>query len=94
MDRMTARGMWLAAALAVTAGVAACGSDGGGGGGAWRPGQPLTIDVDGTFPSGTAVRDAYGGTTATVNASGEVTVTPGPEGLVLLDAALARQGSA
>ncbi|MBI5067730.1 MAG: alpha-amylase [Deltaproteobacteria bacterium] len=53
--------------------------------GPWRPGQPLTLDVSSTFPAGTVLRDAYGGTTATVAASGTVTFDPGAGGLLLLE---------
>jgi alpha-amylase len=53
----------------------------------YQPGQPVTVDVTGYFAPGSAVHDAYGGTTALVSTSGTVTVTPGTEGLVLLEAA-------
>ena len=75
----------LAASLA--GGGAACGSSSSSPPPPWTPGQPLTVDVGTTFPAGTAVRDAYGGATATVAANGTVTVTPDPAGVVLLERA-------
>ena len=44
-----------------------------------------TLNVDGAFSPGTVVRDQYGGSTATVSASGSVTLTPDPNGVVLLE---------
>ena len=61
---------------------AACSSSSGG---AWKPGDPLTLDVSNTFPAGTALRDQYSGKTASVGANGSVTVTPDPRGVVLLE---------
>ncbi|MGZ6142390.1 MAG: alpha-amylase [Myxococcales bacterium] len=52
---------------------------------AWKPGQPLTLNVSGAFAAGTAVRDQYGGGTATVKGDGTITVTPDPNGVVLLE---------
>ena len=52
---------------------------------AWHPGQPLAIDVGGVFPAGTAVHEAYGGGKASVSSAGTVTLTPGAEGVVLLE---------
>ena len=66
----------LAAALA-----AACGSTPA----PWKPGQPLTLNVGSAFPAGTTVVDQYTGATATVSASGSVTVTPEANGVVLLE---------
>jgi alpha-amylase len=51
----------------------------------WTPGQPLTLEVGATFPAGTVVRDAYGGTTATVTSSGQITLTPDAAGVLLLE---------
>jgi len=53
----------------------------------YQPGQPVTIDVTGYFTPGTAVQDAYTGTNALVSAGGTVQVTPGTEGVVLLEKA-------
>jgi len=52
---------------------------------AWQPGQPLTLDVSSAFPANTALRDAYGGGTATVKSDGTVTLTPDANGVVLLE---------
>jgi alpha-amylase len=51
----------------------------------YRPGDPLALDVGAVFPAGTALREAYTGAPATVDASGRVTVTPDPAGVVLLE---------
>jgi alpha-amylase len=51
----------------------------------WQPGQPLTLDVSGAFAAGTALRDRYGGSSATVSPSGSVTLTPDAAGVVLLE---------
>ena len=45
----------------------------------------VTLKVDGAFPDGTALRDAYGGATAKVK-GGTVTLTPHARGVVLLEA--------
>ena len=55
----------------------------------YQPGQPLTVDVTGYFAPGASVRDAYSGANVLVSAGGTVTVTPAPEGLVLLEPATA-----
>lgn len=47
----------------------------------------LTITVGSVFPAGTAVRDAYSGQAATVDAAGKVSLEPGPGGVVLLERA-------
>jgi alpha-amylase len=70
--------------ILLVAGQAACGSSSSTPA-PWAPGQPLTLDVGATFPAGTVVRDAYGGTTATVTANGTVTLTPDAAGVVLLE---------
>lgn len=66
-------------------------NDGGVSDGSARPdsGPPasLTITVGSVFPAGTAVRDAYSGGTATVDATGKVNIEPGPAGVVLLERA-------
>jgi alpha-amylase len=49
------------------------------------PGGPVTVTVGSAFPAGTAVRDQYGGATATVASDGTVTMTPGASGVVLLE---------
>lgn len=61
--------------------LAACGGSSGGS----KPPSTVTLDVSAYFPAGTVVRDAYGDTTTTVSPSGTVTVTPAPEGVVLLE---------
>jgi alpha-amylase len=72
-----------AARLVLLVALAGCG---GGGGGGWAPGQPLTLDVSTTFPAGTVVRDAYSGQSATVDASGKVTMpTSTTAGVLLLE---------
>jgi alpha-amylase len=70
------------AVLSVCAGasVTACG-----GTNSYSPGGPLTLDVSAAFPAGTVVRDQYSGASATVGASGSVTITPDANGVVLLE---------
>lgn len=87
MTRTPHRGSFLAALLCAAAW--SCSSSRGGAG-PYRPGEPLTVDVSGVFPAGATLRDAYAGRTATVSATGMVTVTPDPSGVVLLE----RDGSA
>lgn len=82
MTRTTHRGFFLAGLLAAAAW--SCSSSKGGST-AYRPGTPLSVDVGGTFPAGTVLRDAYSSRTATVSAAGSVTVTPDPSGVVLLE---------
>lgn len=53
----------------------------------YQPGQPVTVDVTGYFTPGSTVLDAYSGTNTLVSSTGSVTVTPGTEGLVLLEPA-------
>ncbi len=53
----------------------------------WKSGDPVTLSVGAWFPPGTVVRDAYGGGSATVDATGSVTVTPGRDGVALLEKA-------
>ncbi len=67
--------------------LAACGSSGTPPPPPYQPGQPVTVDVTGYFTPGSTVLDAYSGTNALVSSTGTVTVTPGAEGLVLLEAA-------
>ncbi len=59
--------------------------------GSYQAGQPLTLDVAAYFPAGTVVRDQYSGATATVSASGSVTLQPDLAGGVVL---LERDGAA
>ncbi len=75
----------LAAGLsALLLAAAACG--GGSSAPAWAPGQPLTLAVGATFPTGTVVRDAYSGRTATVDGAGNVTLpTDAASGVLLLE---------
>src|SRR5262245_11920501 len=73
--------VWFIAAAALAA---ACGGDDDGGG-TPDAGPSITLSVSGTFMTGTKVRDAYGGGTATVAADGTVTVSPGATGVVLLE---------
>lgn len=74
---------WVLGIVLVGLLVPACGSKGSGG--AWRPGQPLTLQVGGAFEAGAHVRDAYTGKTATVGADGGVTIEPGAAGVALLE---------
>jgi alpha-amylase len=85
------RTRWVVAlALAVAALVqAGCGSSAKPGN--YQAGQPLTLDVAAYFPAGTVVRDQYSGATATVSASGSVTLQPDTAGGVVL---LERDGAA
>jgi alpha-amylase len=69
----------------MTAVAVACSSGQGGAAPPYHPGDPLTLDVSSAFAAGTTVRDRYRDTTATVSASGTVTVTPDPSGVVLLE---------
>ena len=82
MDRAP-RGLWLAWLLALAGGQGCSSSQPAPG--PWVPGQPLTVSVSGYFSPGTVVRDQYAGKTATVDASGAVTVTPDARGVVLLE---------
>jgi alpha-amylase len=72
--------------LLLSLALAACGSSGTPPPPPYQPGQAVTVDVTGTFAPGTTIRDAYSGANVLVSASGTVTVTPGTEGLVLLEA--------
>ncbi len=74
-----------AAALVLCSCLAALGCGGSSSPPVYTPGGPLTLEVGGTFPAGTVVRDQYSGASATVDATGSVTVTPGPAGVVLLE---------
>jgi alpha-amylase len=49
------------------------------------PSGVITLDVHAAFPAGTALRDAYSGSTTTVAADGTVSLTPGDAGVVLLE---------
>jgi alpha-amylase len=80
--RTTTRAAARSALLLIALAAAACGGSKDSG---WKPGDPVTLDVSAVFPAGTAVRDAYTGATATVSGSGSLTVTPGAEGVVLLE---------
>src|SRR3982074_2151054 len=51
----------------------------------YKPGAPLTRAVGSAFAAGTVVRDRSSGHTATVTASGSVTLTPDASGVVLLE---------
>ncbi len=82
MNRTTHRGTFLAGLLCATAWTCSSSKEGAG---PYRPGDPLTVDVSAAFPAGTALRDAYGDRAATVSATGMVTVTPDPSGVVLLE---------
>jgi alpha-amylase len=46
---------------------------------------PVTVTVSSVFPAGTALRDRYSGNTLVVAADGTVTMTPGPNGVALLE---------
>ncbi len=84
MRPMTPRTLRRALLVTLLAALAGCGSSNDGGGG-WKPGQPLTLDVTGVFPAGTALRDASSGAKATVSAQGSVTITPDSSGVLLLE---------
>ena len=79
------RGSAATAALALCSCLAAAGCGGSSSGSVYTPGGPLTLGVGGIFPAGTVVRDQYSGSSATVDASGSVTVTPAANGVVLLE---------
>lgn len=49
------------------------------------PPAGLAVTVGSIFPAGTAVRDAYTGKTATVEADGTVRFEPGAEGVILIE---------
>jgi alpha-amylase len=67
--------------------LAACSSSGTPAPPPYQPGQPVTVDVTGYFAPGSTVVDAYSNVNMVVSSAGAVTVWPGPEGLVLLEAA-------
>jgi alpha-amylase len=48
-------------------------------------GDPVTVPVGAVFPAGTAVRDAYGGDRAVVDAEGNLTLVRHPNGVLLLE---------
>jgi alpha-amylase len=57
-----------------------------GGDGPPNPPSGLGVKVGAIFAPGTAVRDAYTGASATVEADGTVHFEPGPEGVILIEA--------
>ena len=55
----------------------------------FKPGARLTVKVAPTFAAGTVLRERYTGQAVTVDASGAVSLTPDPTGVVLLEPATA-----
>ncbi len=81
---MSACTRWWVVAIHLAAGVAAC-SDDDGNGNHHGNGDATIVDVGAVFPAGTALRDAYSGSSLTVAADGTVELTIPDRGVALLE---------